>query len=84
MHKGDIILNKWASEDNPARVCIITHIGAAYTNAYYEHNGNLRTCRFYTRELKHDKEHFIVIDNMKYEKPIMNRLKTLREQYKNG
>lgn len=78
MHKGDIILNRWASKDNPARISIIKHIGAIYTTAFYEFKGNLSTCQFYTRELKQDSEHFEIIDHLDYEKPIRDKLKLLK------
>lgn len=78
MHKGDIVLNRWASEDNPVRVCIITHIGKEFTQCLYESKGNLCKCRFYTRELKNDREHFEIIGHLDYEKPIKDLLKKLK------
>ena len=78
MHKGDIILNHWASKDNPVRVSIITHIGKEYTQCLYENNGNLVKSRFYTHELKRDREHFEIIGHLDYEKPIKDMLKKLK------
>jgi hypothetical protein len=78
MHKGDIILNHWASVDNPSRISIITHIGKEFTQALFLSKGNLVKCRFYTRELKQDKEHFEIIDHIDFEKPMRDKLKQLR------
>lgn len=78
MHKGDIVLNHWASDENPVRVSIITHIGKEFTQCLYEHNGNLVKCRYYTNELKRDIEHFEIIGHLDYEKPIKEMLKKLK------
>ena len=78
MHKGDIVLNRWASEENPVRISIITHIGKEFTQCLYEYNGNLCKSRFYTNELKRDKEHFEIIGHLDYEKPIKDMLKKLK------
>ena len=78
MHKGDIVLNRWASEENPVRISIITHIGKEFTQCLYEYKGNLCKSRFYTNELKRDKEHFEIIGHLDYEKPIKDMLKKLK------
>ena len=78
MHKGDIVLNRWASEENPVRVSIITHIGKEFTQCLYECKGNLCKSRFYTHELKKDKEHFEIIGHLDFEKPIKDMLKKLK------
>ena len=78
MRKGDIVLNRWASDDNPVRVVIITHIGKEFTECLYEYNGNLGKSRLYTHELKQDKEHYEIIGHLNYEKPIKDMLKKLK------
>ena len=78
MHKGDLLLNRWASSDNPVRVSIITHIGKEYTQCLYESNGNLVKCRYYTHELKRDREHFEIIGHLDYEKPIKDILRKMK------
>jgi hypothetical protein len=80
MHKGDIILNHWASAENPVRISIITHIGKEYTQCLYESNGNLIKSRLYTHELKRDREHFEIIGHLDFEKPIKDMLKALKER----
>lgn len=79
MKKGDIILNKWASENNPCRISIITYIGKVHTNVLYEKNGALIKSQYFTQDLKTDKEHFVVIDHLDYEKVIRDRFKAVRE-----
>ena len=78
MHKGDIVLNRWASEDNPVRISVITHIGKEFTQCLHECKGNLCKSRLYTYDLKHDKEHFEIIGHIDYEKPIRDLLKKLK------
>ena len=57
---GDILLNEWASEDNPARISLIYKKAGRYVFCWYLNdstNGRrLDTCRFYANELKENKD----------------------------
>lgn len=78
MRKGDIVLNKWAGQLNPCRISIITSVGKKHTDVLYEKNGNLTKGQFYTQDLKTDKEHFVIIDHLDYEKVIRDKLRELK------
>lgn len=83
MKKGDIILNEWASKDNPCRIAIITYIGRTLTDMLYLYNGNLGNCKVGTRELKTDKEHYKIIGHLDYEKVIRDKLRELKRSDNN-
>ena len=78
MKKGDIILNEWAGENNPCRISIITYIGKVHTNVLYEQKGAVKKAQYFTRDLKTDKEHFVVIGHLDYEKAIRDKLSELK------
>lgn len=84
MKKGDVVLNKWAGESNPCRIFIITYIGKTYTNVLYEQKGAVKKAQYYTRDLKTDKDHFVVIDHLDYEKVIRDKLSELKRSDNNA
>ena len=84
VHKGDIVLNRWAGYNNPARIFIVEHIGKEMTKVRYEVDGNLRSGNYYTKDLKEDKEHFVVIGNLNYEKPMIERLRAEKARADNA
>lgn len=73
MKVGDIYINRYASEDNPSRIFIITAINAKYVYGKYVHGGELRSCRHY-KSMKSDKEHYEKIGHFDYNKVIVNKL----------
>ena len=72
--KGDIYLNKWASEDNPARIFIATSVNGRYLYGMYEDKGRLYNTRSYYNEVKKDTEHFVKIGSCNYMKFIHDAL----------
>lgn len=84
MNKGDIVLNKYAGENNPCRISIITYIGKVHINVLYEQKGALKKAQYFTRDLKTDKEHFVIIGHLDYEKVIREKLRELKRGADNG
>lgn len=61
---GDIILNKWASENNPSRIVIITGHNNRFVNFVFPYNGKVEKGMYYLQDFKTDKEHFIKIGHI--------------------
>lgn len=84
MKVGEIYLNRWASEDNPSRVFIITAINAKYVYGKYRDNkGNLRVVRFYKQYMKTDLVHYERLGYFNYQKVIADYLKDMKERADN-
>ena len=73
MKIGDIYVNKYASEDNPSRIFIITAINAKYVYGKYAYKGELRSCRHY-KTMRNDTEHYEKIGHFNYIKYISEKL----------
>ena len=82
MKVGDIYVNRYASEDNPSRVFIITAINAKYVYGKYNSNGELRQCRHY-KSMKNDHEHYEKIGHLNYQKIIADKLAELKGKKEN-
>lgn len=61
---GDIILNKWASEDNPSRIVIITGHNNHSVNFVFPYKGKVEKGMYYLQDYRTDKEHFIKIGHV--------------------
>lgn len=79
MKKGDIYLNTYAGENNPARIFIVVEYGIELTRAAYEINGKIKTATFKTEIIKNDKEHFKLLGNYDYQSLVAERLKAEKE-----
>lgn len=83
---GDIILNKWASEDNPSRIAIITGHNNRYVNYVFPYKGKIKKGMYYLDDYRKDKEHFVKIGHIDLSKILTDLINeaVLKERENNG
>lgn len=79
MKVGEIYLNKYASEENPCRVFIVTSFDKKFVYGKCEQNGKLDRVYFPISHIKNDTEHFVKIGFLNYDKIIADKLAELKE-----
>ena len=57
---GDVILNLYASEDNPHRIGIVNNIDKEYVYMICIYKGKIDKYKFYKSDITNDTEHFII------------------------
>ena len=79
---GDIILNKWASADNPIRYSMVFKKVGKYTYCWYiETKNRIGQCRYYTDHLKRNEDGmFSVVGHCDFFVEIRNCLEKAKEE----
>ena len=75
VHIGDVILNLYASEDNPHRIGIVNNIDKEYVYMICIYKGKINKYKFYKSIIINDTEHFIIKGNIDLCKLIGDALK---------
>jgi hypothetical protein len=78
MKTGEIYLNKYASEENPCRVFIVTSVDTKLVYGKCENNGKLDRIYFPVSHVKDDTEHFVKIGYLDYNEIIADKLAELK------
>lgn len=75
---GYIYLNKYAGENNPCRVFIVTSVDKKFVYAKCERDGKLDRVYFPFSHVAEDTEHFIKIGELNYDKIIADKLAEMK------
>ena len=78
---GDIYLNKYAGEENPCRVFIVTSLNNKNVCGKCENNGKLERVHFSRLHVRDDTEHYIKIGSLNVDSIIAEKLAELRGAY---
>ena len=74
VHIGDVILNLYASEDNPHRIGIVNNIDKEYVYMICIYKDKIDKYKFYKSDITNDTEHFIIKGNVNLCEIIKNEL----------